>query len=181
MFDYGMVFRSYCGKNGLELRLSHEMPPGYETANGTFDPVTGTLYINAESLEGAEDCEKAFYLFHELRHAEQHIRPERFGEDIRRSMRYVIMFDGTCFKLSGGEYLECRLDGPTVPFTDLYLGQPYETDANTFAYEKTMEMYGESEKLCELYGFWMPRRPIPDGTYDEVYRMIDRKTGSQEG
>ena len=50
MFDYNRHFDKYCFENNLELKLSFDMPPGYETANGTFDVETKTVYINAEYL-----------------------------------------------------------------------------------------------------------------------------------
>lgn len=55
MFDYQRHFQAFCGETGLDIRLSFRMPPGYETANGTFDLPTETLYINAEYLEDAPD------------------------------------------------------------------------------------------------------------------------------
>lgn len=37
MSEYKKYFEAYCKEHDLELRLSSEMPVGYETANGTFD------------------------------------------------------------------------------------------------------------------------------------------------
>lgn len=48
MFDYKTHFINFCTENNLKLQLSFDMPPGYETANGTFDFETKTIYINAE-------------------------------------------------------------------------------------------------------------------------------------
>ncbi len=96
MFDYKKYFDSYCNETGLELSLCFDMPEGYETANGTYDDGTKTVYINAKLLEAAPDYEKAFYLFHELRHAAQYLKPEQFPELIRRSLQYMIQYDGTC-------------------------------------------------------------------------------------
>ena len=60
----------------------------------------------------------------------------------------------------------------------LYLGQPYEVDANTFAYEQVRKVYGDSEDLRELYEFWTPRHPVPAEQYDVIFSMIDDKTKS---
>ena len=58
-------------KMNIDLILSFSMPEGYETAFGTFDVETKTVFINADHLKEAHDYEKAFYLFHELRHGVQ--------------------------------------------------------------------------------------------------------------
>jgi len=180
MFDYQTHFDSFCRENRLDLRLSFEMPPGYETAYGTFDAETETVYLNAVLLHDAPDHEQAFYFFHELRHAAQELCPARFSEAIRRSLRYVIQYDGVCYKRIGGEYAECRLDGGAERFTDLYLGQPHETDANAFAYAQTRALFGDSEELRKLYAFWTPQQPVPDEAYDAVFAEIDEKTKAQE-
>ena len=137
MFDYKKYFDSYCNETGLELSLCFDMPEGYETANGTYDDGTKTVYINAKLLEAAPDYEKAFYLFHELRHAAQYLEPEQFPELIRRSLQYMIQYDGTCYKLVNGDYTACELEGEEERFTELYLGQPHEMDANNYAFEQT--------------------------------------------
>ena len=175
MFDYQTQFEQYCRENRLDLRLSFEMPPGYETANGTFDVGTRTVFLNAALLNDAPEHEQAFYFFHELRHAAQELCPARFSDAIRRSLRYVIQYDGTCYKRIGGEYAECRLDGGAERFTDLYLGQPHEADANAFAYAQARALFGDSDDLRNLYEFWTPRQPVPEAAYDAVYAEIDEK------
>lgn len=114
--------------------------------------------------------------FHELRHASQYLEPERFNETINRSVQYIIMFDGTCYKLVENHYLKCKLEGSEGYFTSLYLGQPHEVDANTFAYEQTRKICGDSAGLKELFDFWMPRQAILNGTYDRIFSLIDEKT-----
>lgn len=178
MFDYIKHFHLYCRDTGLDIRLSFEMPQGYETANGTFDIKTKTVFINAEYLNEAPDYEKAFFLFHELRHASQYLCPDRFNNAINRSIQYIIMYNGTCYKWIGGKYIECKLDGGEEYFTNLYLDQPHEVDANTFAYEQVKNCLGNSEELRRLYDVWMPCHPVSDEIYDEVFSMIDRKTKS---
>lgn len=175
MFDYRGHFQAFCRENDLDIRLSFRMPSGYETANGTFDLPTETLYINAEYLEDAPDYKKAFYFFHELRHAEQYLLPERFGGTLRKSLSYVLMYDGTCYKLIDGEYLRCKIDGSEEDCGNRYLGQPYELDANTFAYEQVKKLYGDSEELRELYRSWLPKTPITEKEYEEIYAEIDEK------
>lgn len=72
MSEYKKYFEAYCREHDLELRLSFEMPIGYETANGTFDVSSRTVFINAEKLNKEPEYSKLFYLFHELRHASQY-------------------------------------------------------------------------------------------------------------
>ena len=175
MFDYQLHFDAYCREHFLSLRLSFSMPEGYGSANGTFDAETGTVFVNAALRAERPDYEKAFFLFHELRHALQQRCPEQFSELVRRSAQYVIQYDGTCYKLAGGQYLECRLEGSGETFTGLYLGQPYEADANRSAYAQARKLYGDPDGLEELYSFWMPGDPVPDEAYEEIYRLIDEK------
>lgn len=180
MFDYQVHFDRYCWENRLDLRLSFDMPPGYETANGAFDAETKTVYINAACLKGAPEYEKAFYFFHELRHAAQELCPEQCSAAVRRSLRYVIQYDGVCYKRIGGGYAECRLEGGAERFTDLYLGQAHEADANAFAYAQAKTLYGNSDDLRKLYEFWTPRQPIPEAAYEALFAEIDEKTKPQE-
>ena len=175
MFDYESHFNKYCKDHGLDLVLSFNMPEGYENANGNFDVEKKTVFINAEWLKDVPDYEKVFYLFHELRHASQYLCPEEFSRAIRLSLQYVVMYDGTCYKIVSGKYYECKLEGGEEYFTDIYLGQPYEVDANTYAYEKVREIYGDSEDLRKLYEFWSPSQPMPDDLYPSIYTQIDKK------
>ena len=175
MFDYQEIFDEYCRENGLALHLCFEMPEGFEGADGMFDHDSQTVYINTGFPEGTPDFVRAFFLFHELRHAAQYLCPERFSELIRRSLGYVIQYDGTCYKLVNGEYIECKLEGGEEAFTDLYMGQPHEMDANRFAYEQVKKLYGDSEKLREMYEERKPKEAIAEEKYVEVYGMIDEK------
>ena len=174
IFDYKHFFDNYCKERSLDLHLSFEMPSGYETANGTFNPVSKTVFINADRLRSKPDCAGAFFLFHELRHASQYLCPEQFSPEIRRSLQYIIGYDGTCYQQIGNQYHSCKLDASKYDFTNLYLGQPHEVDANTFAYEQTKKLYGDSEELKALFEFWMPRQPVPVGTYDTIFSQIDK-------
>ena len=63
MSEYKKYFEAYCKEHDLELRLSSEMPVGYETANGTFDVSSRTVFINAEKLNKEPKYSKLFYLF----------------------------------------------------------------------------------------------------------------------
>ncbi len=182
MFDYKKYFDIYCQENQFALHLSFKMPSGYETANGTFDVTSKTIFINENLLDKSPDYEKAFFLFHELRHASQYLSPNQFSSTINRSIQYIIMYDGTCYKLENGDYLKCRLTGDETYLTNLYLGQPHEVDANQFAYEQTRKIYGDSVELRELFHFWIPRQTVSDETYDSVFSFIDKltKTASSE-
>lgn len=175
MFDYQSYFDEYCKTEGLDLILSFNMPEGYETANGTFDIELRTVYINSKLLSESPDYEKAFFLFHELRHAKQYLCPDSFSSEIIKSLTYTIMYDGTCYKMVDGEYLECKLDGGEELFTELYLCQPYEVDANTFAFQRAKEIYGDLEELKDLYDCWMPNKNIPFEQYASIYKTIDEK------
>lgn len=162
----------FCAEKDLKISLSFQMPPGYETANGTFDPVKKTLFLNEEVLRGVPEYEAAFYLFHELRHVEQYQHPERFDETIRRSLPYVVLYDGTCYRLNRGGWQECCLSGEE-DFADIYLGLPYEVDANEYAYARVRSLCGDSEELGKLRDFWRPKRRRPEEVYQRLFQRID--------
>ncbi|MBQ6570656.1 MAG: hypothetical protein IJL87_10465 [Clostridia bacterium] len=174
MFDYKTYFDRFCKEEKLDLRLSFDMPPGYEAAYGTFDAQTKTVCINAKLLEGEPDFEKAFYLFHELRHALQYLCSWQFDDALIRSAQYTIMYDGACYKLVNGKYLECKLEGGEEYFANIYAGQPYEVDANNYAYERARKIFGDLEKLRKLHEFWMPRQPVSEKLYDSIFALIDK-------
>lgn len=92
MLDIEVCFERYCGKYDLDITLSWEMPEGYETAFGSFDPTCHTLFLNKSPLQSAPEQEALFYLYHELRHALQYLCPERFDQQIQTSRFYVILY-----------------------------------------------------------------------------------------
>ena len=175
MFDYKTYFNKFCIENRLDLILSFDMPVGYETANGMFDIAKKTVFINKKMLSDFPEIEQCFYLFHELRHALQYLKPELFDEYILNSLSYVIMYDGTCYKVVDGEYFECKIDGDGDYFLRLYKGQPYEVDANMFAFEKTKELYGLSKELQEICEFYLPDIAVDTTEYEKIYNLIDEK------
>ena len=85
------------------------------------------------------------------------------------------MYDGTCYKIVNRKYSECKLEGGEDYFTNIYLGQPYEVDANEYAYEQAKKIYGDSDDLRKLYEFWIPSQPVSDNVYALVYDLIDEK------
>lgn len=87
------------------------MPEGYKTAFGTYDVAVNTLYINRDLLESAPQWEVLYYMYHELRHAMQYLKPERFDETIQESRFYVVLYKDTCFKLVDCDWKECVLGG----------------------------------------------------------------------
>lgn len=177
MLDFLRYFDVFCEGTGLCLTLTLEMPAGYDQANGLFDPEKNVVFFNVQRLASRPDYEQAFYFFHELRHAAQYLRPESFPASIRRSLSYILQYDGTCYKWINGRCLKCSFADSAAEFPDLYLGQPYERDANEFAYHRVLDILGFSEGLQRLYRFWMPSRPVPEGRYDAVYAAIDEKLG----
>ena len=169
------LVESICAERGLSVALSWDMPQGYETANGTFDPVVKTLFLNSAVLQSAPEHEAMFYIVHELRHAEQYQHPERFDAMLRESLPYVVLYDGTCFRLHGEKWQECRLDGGEARFRDAYLGLPYEVDANEFASRQVRALYGDSPALRQLRDYWRPRRIWSNEEYRQLFREIDEK------
>lgn len=53
--EWSTLVESICVERGLSVVLSWGMPQGYETANGTFDPVAKTLFLNPTVLQSAPE------------------------------------------------------------------------------------------------------------------------------
>lgn len=175
MQDIQQVISSFCGENGVEVYLSCHMPQGYETAFGTYDVTVNTLYLNLKLLGRAPQWEALYYVYHELRHAVQYLRPERFDEIIQESRFYVVLYNGTCFKLVNHQWKECVLEGREEEFTAAYLSLPYEMDANTFAYERVKALCGDLPELLKLYRGWTPDKPWDHEVMRTLFRRIDAK------
>ena len=174
MFQYKKYFDEYCEENKLSLSLSYTMPCGYETAYGTFDLNLQTIFINKNLLKDKEEYEQAFYLFHELRHALQYINPKSFNNIINKRLSYIIMYDGTSYKQVGDKYYKYKINGDEEFLKNLYSSQPYEMDANEYAYKKVSEVMGFSKDLEQLFHSWMPKRRISNETYRLIYTEIDK-------
>lgn len=169
------AFRSYKEENKLDIALSYSMPSGYEDAFGTFDITCRTLFLNEKELETRPAYEGLYYLYHEMRHAEQYLHPERFERAIQKSIPYVILHDGTCFKLTDGKWLECRLAGDRDWFSLAYQSLPYEMDANEYACERVKACMPECGKQIEaLCRFWLPREVISEKELEEMFARIDQ-------
>ena len=175
MKDIEIIVADFCLENGISVKLSYDMPIGYETAYGTYDVTINTLFLNVELLKNASRYEVLFYLFHELRHAMQYLCPSLFSEQIQRSRFYVVLYNGECYKLINNEWQECTLEGSEEYFARVYMSLPYEIDANTFAYEKTKEICGDLTELIELYKFWMPTKRLDYSEHQKIFTKIDKE------
>lgn len=129
MHDIERLISEFCEEHALEVRVSYRMPEGYESAFGTYDVTVNTLYINLDLLKSAPQWEVLYYVYHELRHAMQYLKPERFDETIQESGLYVVLYNGTCFKLVDHDWKECVLESKEDDFTAAYLSLPDEMDA----------------------------------------------------
>lgn len=178
-FNYDGIVIDFCRENGISVKLSYDMPDGYETAYGTYDVTNNTLFLNTSILKDTPKHEALFYLFHELRHAMQYLRPSLFDTKIQESRFYVILYNGVCFKLVDGEWQKCSLAGAQDYFTRAYLSLPYELDANVFAYEKTKEVCGESKELQELYTFWTLQDKLDYEDHKKLFCSIDAALSKQ--
>lgn len=176
MIDFTNHINAFCKENDLILSLSYDMPVGYESAYGTYDVTTNTIYLNRDLIQNAPAYEALYYLYHELRHAMQYCQPERFDSNIQKSINYVILYNGVCFKLVENAWRTCALSGSEDYFTAAYLNLAYETDANRYAYTKVKEICGDSPELQELYDFWMPKVSFSDDEYAKLFAQIDENT-----
>ena len=151
------------------------MPAGYETAYGTYDIVENTLFLNWALLEKLPRGQQLFYLCHELRHGMQYQQPEQFSPFLRESLPYVLLYDGTCFRLQDGVWRQGKLEGEEAYFTNAYLGFPYEMDANQFAYGQVRLCCGASEALERLLTRSSPEKLMTEEEYQQLFRRIDEK------
>lgn len=167
------IINNFCDISNIKLNLSFDMPKGFESAFGTYDITVNTIYLNYKLIEEAPEYEILYYLFHELRHAMQYLIPESFDEEIQESIFYVILYNGTCYKLVKNQWQTCNLKGTEEQFSQAYMSLPYEIDANAFAYEKTKEICGDIIELKELYLFWTPEHKIEYQNLQKLFRQID--------
>lgn len=169
------IFFPYIKKNELDIILSYSMPTGYEDAFGTFDITCKTLFFNANMLESKPIYEVLYYFYHELRHAEQYLHPQRFEEPIQKSIDYVVLYNGTCFKLIEGEWVGCQLSGEQEFFTLAYENLPYELEANRYARDTVKALLPEYDAEIEsLYRSWLPKKTMPKGELKAVFSRIDQ-------
>ena len=126
------IFNEFVEKNNLKIHLSFTMPKGYETAFGTFDVTKQTLFLNKNLFDKKERL--LFSLFHELCHAKQYSHPDIFDKEVALSLPYVVLYDGTVFKLEKGQWKSGKLCLPNA--MEIYNNLPYELSANRFAFEE---------------------------------------------
>ena len=168
-------FNTFVKDNDLNINLSFNMPVGYENAHGTFDVLNSTLYFNIN--KECSNVRKLFTLYHELRHAMQYIYSERFDEKIRKSLCYVVMYDGGVLKLKDGNWCESRLAKCDFEFKDVYLNLSYELDANKFAFEIVKSLINTSEEIAELekiFKMFQPSLMISQKEMDNIFKQIDK-------
>ena len=167
---------------GIAPGLDFVMPPGYASAHASYDPETDTIHLNPELPDGGR-VGFAYYFLHELRHAYQYKKPERFPKELARGIAYAVLYDGTCHKRMDGGWRSCKLEGPEAYFTEIYLAQPHERDAGDFAYEslKSLVKGGEAAELEALRRFWRPpfaliKEEDMPREIARVYKRIDEAT-----
>lgn len=170
------IIAGFCKENSLAVTLSCDMPAGYETAYGTYDVTINTLFLNVQLLQDAPEHEVLFYLFHELRHAMQYLRPELFDEQIQESRFYVVLYNGVCYKLVDNAWQEVVMEGAEDYFTRAYMSLPYELDANSFAYERVKDICGNTDELQSLYSFWIPAEIMDYVELHDLFIRIDTAT-----
>ncbi len=102
------IAKKYCRQLGVNV--SFHMPTGYEEAFGTYDVTCNTIYINKNLAQSTPPYRFLFFFLHEYRHAVQYNNPSAFSDEIQKSLPYVILYNGECFKLSrnSGKNVHCR-------------------------------------------------------------------------
>lgn len=177
MNDKAMIeklFSNFCQVHKLSITLSFQMPPGYEEAFGTFDVLTATLHLNMKILQSVPAYEGRYHMYHELRHALQYSRPMEFSPSIRRSLPYVVLYNGVCFKLLGEAWQQVKLEGEKDYFTRAYQNLPYEIDANQFALAEALADFPENAlQIQQLADFYLPKSDFTQAEYQALFDRIN--------
>jgi len=171
-------FNEFIKENGLSINLSFDMPKGYEDAFGTFDVIDSTLYLNIDKK--CSNVRKLYTLYHELRHSLQYIYSERFDDVIRKSINYVVLYDGSVLKLLGNKWHKSKLTNCDFEFMDVYLNLSYELDANKYAFETVKNLISTDEELEELEYIFKNSQPslrISKEEMNKIFRQIDKLIG----
>jgi len=176
MEQINKIFDNFIQEHNLDIALSFDMPEGYETAFGTYDPCKKTLFVNKSLFEG-NNILFIFTLFHELWHAKQYTTPQEFDKDIIDSLKYVVLYNGICYKLINNAWQKVQ---PTkyYDWENVYKSLPYELNANIHAYFLARE-YLPSNAMDTLNSILAKTKPtsyISPSTLKEVFEEIDRLT-----
>ena len=143
---------------GIAVELCFEMPAGFETAFGMYDPIKRISYLNLD-LPDVDPVDQLLIMLHEFRHAMQNCRQELFSPMLVKGLRYVIQYDGTCYRHSGNEFQSTRLEGEQAYYTELYLAQPHERDANEFARDCLLAARNSERfirQIQDYFSVWSP-------------------------
>ena len=114
-----------------------------------------------------------FYLFHELRHATQYLRPEMFDKRIQESRFHAVLYNRTCYKHNRNAWKKVALERSEEYFIRTYLNLPHEIDTNTFAYEQAKKLCGDTVQLRELIEFRTPKEIVNFDKMEIMFRRID--------
>lgn len=164
---------------GHDISASFDMPEAFQNAYGVFDTTKNELFVNLSNE--IDDARFLFTFFHELRHALQYNFSEKFDACVQKSLPYVIHFDGSCFKLIGGEWKSCTLS-EDLDFESAYLSLPYERDANKFAYAQALKHINKSEveRLTNILDQSLPKREYSMAQLQSIFRKIDDQINQQK-
>ena len=172
------LFDDFISSHKMKIKLSFVAPHGYETSYGTFDICKKTLFINFDYIKDKPEYEIIYILFHELRHAEQYIFPKSFSAQIQKSIYYVVLYDGTCYKLMGENWSKCKLKINDCDFMQVYKSLPYEIDANKFAYKETQKLFNNKNEIKMIYLKTLSPRKMKYKGLQKIFDLIDSEFGN---
>ena len=167
------LYEDFVEREGLNISLNFIMPKGYENAFGTFDVCKNTLFLNQNLMTEGKKVRMLFTLYHELYHAKQYLHREKFDEKVKKSIDYVVLYDGSAFKLCEGEWKEGRLINCEFEFVEVYKNLPYEIQANEFAYDKVKQMVSQKDK-SELERIYIQSKPTIEIPYEKMQKIFEQ-------
>ena len=178
LFDYASA------KFSLPMELHFEKPEGADASFALADPMTGNIHVNESRWRTCDPADPLFYFLRELRRAVQSARPDLFPPEIALNERYVIQFDGTCYRVEDDWVSLVKLEGSEDYFTELYLSSPCQTDANDFAH-RCLKNAGAGRRADELRAMWAPgfrlfSREQAEEEFLKAVREIDRLLDEDE-
>lgn len=160
----------------IKANVNFKMPNGFENAFGLFDATKNTLFINNQ--KNIPFVRFVFTFYHEFRHLLQYNKPEMFEKEINDSVRYVVHYNGSCFKLMDNHWVECKIEDEQLNFVEIYKNLPYELDANNFAFKRSKKHFNSDQlkELDNIYEKTQPSLKIENKVFQELFKKIDQLT-----
>lgn len=140
----------------MTYSVCFDMPKGYEDAWGLTQDDTKTVYMNLSVAIKNSVYDFLYYFLHEVRHSIQYSFPSLFSPLVRKSLEYVIQYDGTILYKVNNEWKQHKIIGTEDYLKEFYMSSPCEVDANEFAL-KTVTLLFPNISFDRIKEMWFPQ------------------------